>query len=263
MQARVFCPGITRLRKLSLFSIRIPMSKPAICCLLLASAFLLVSQSPAPPADSSACPSADTTAVDSVANDKYFRLTEADYAKVAEELGIEVATMKAVVEIEAGHSHQGFVEPGLPVVNFDLTMFKRFMKKAGKSYAKHTQSTAFRHPNSRKYGSYGKAQWARLESARSIDREIADKATFWGMFQIGGFNWRNCGCRSLDEFVSRISASEAEQLELFARFCIETDLVKYLKKKDWNRFAYRYNGPNYKKRGYHTRLRKAYNKHAR
>lgn len=75
-----------------------------------------------------------------------------------------------------------------------------------------------------------------------IDREIADKATFWGMFQIGGFNWRNCGCRSLDEFVSRMSASEAEQLELFARFCIETDLVKYLKKKDWNRFAYRYNG---------------------
>ena len=56
---------------------------------------------------------ADTaaTSIDSIAtpadNDKYYKLTDNDYKKVAEELGIDIATMKAVVEIEAGSAHQG------------------------------------------------------------------------------------------------------------------------------------------------------------
>lgn len=205
-------------------------------------------------------------AADSICSDtteRYTRLTDDDYGKVAEELGIDIATMKAVVEIEAGSTHLGFVEPGKPIINFDLTMFKRFMRSAKKSISGHAGAACFSRPNARKYGSYGKAQWARLESARSIDREIADKATFWGMFQIGGFNWKSCGCSSIEEFVERMSYSEAEQLELFAQFCKSRNLVKYLQKKDWNSFAYHYNGPSYKKRGYHTRLRRAYNKHSR
>lgn len=212
---------------------------------------------------------ADTaaTSIDSIAtaadNDKYYKLTDNDYKKVAEELGIGIATMKAVVEIEAGSAHQGFAEPGIPLVNFDLVIFKRFMRKAGKSYAKYTKSAAFQRPNTKKYGSYGKAQWARLESARKIDKEIAEKATFWGMFQIGGFNWKQCGCKSLDEFISRMSESEAEQLELFAQFCKTNNLVRYLKAHDWNNFAYRYNGPGYKKRNYHIKLRQAHSKHSK
>lgn len=208
---------------------------------------------------------AEKTGADSVptGNEKYYKLTEHDYQKVADELGIDIATMKAVVEIEAGSSHQGFAEPGIPLVNFDLAMFKRFMSRSGKSVAKHTGSTAFKRPDTKKYGSYGKAQWARLQSAREIDKEIAEKATFWGMFQIGGFNWKQCGCASLDEFVARMSDSEAEQLELFAQFCINNKLVRYLKAKDWSGFAYRYNGPGYRKRNYHHRLRKAHAKHSK
>lgn len=195
--------------------------------------------------------------------EKYYKLTEEDYRRVAEELGISVATMKAVVEIEAGKSHQGFAEPGIPIVNFDLTLFKRFMRRAGKSYAKYANSTAFRRPNIQKYGSYGKAQWARLESARQIDKEIAEKATFWGMFQIGGFNWSKCNVASIDEFINKMSLSEAEQLELFARFIDNGGMVKYLRAKNWSAFAYRYNGPSYKSRGYHHRLRRAHQKHSK
>lgn len=219
------------------------------------------------PSDSAA--SCDTVPADTVADTTqmdgkhYARLDEADYERVAAELGIDVATMKAVVEIEAGSAHQGFAAPGIPLVNFDLVVFKRLMRKAGKSYSKHAGSVAFKRVNVRKYGSYGKAQWARLESARAIDKEIAEKATFWGMFQIGGFNWKKCGCASLEEFVERMSKSEAEQLELFAQFCINMKLVKYLKAKDWDGFAYRYNGPAYKKRSYHTRLRRAHAKHSK
>ena len=194
---------------------------------------------------------------------KVMRLTEEDYQRVADELNIEVATMKAVVEIEAGTAHEGFAAPGKPIVNFDATLFRRFTRKAGKSIGKTNRSTAFRKPDTRRHGTFGLAQWARLESAREINKSIAESATFWGMFQIGGFNWKLCGCQSLDEFVTRMCTSEAEQLEIFAVFIKNSKLLPYLQKKNWSKFAYRYNGPSYKSRGYDRKLRTAYAKHSK
>lgn len=240
------------MKKTAIFLILTMLTIPVI-------AFSASEHAPAAMTDSAVA--AKDSVVEAASESKYERLTDEDYKKVADELGIEVATMKAVVEIEAGRTHQGFVSPGKPLINFDLTMFRRFLRQAGISYSKYSGSTAFRPVNTRKYGSYGKAQWARLESGRTISRDVANKATFWGMFQIGGFNWKSCGCGTLDEFVERMSESELSQLELFAQFCKNRGLVKYLQKKDWSSFAAHYNGPSYKKRGYHTRLRSAYNKH--
>lgn len=59
------------------------------------------------------------------------RLTEEDFREVAEHLGVEVAAIKAVVDIEAGRTHEGFYMPGKPLVNFDLTMFRRFAQRRG------------------------------------------------------------------------------------------------------------------------------------
>ena len=39
-------------------------------------------------------------------SDTIITLTEEDFEDVAKRLGVEVAAIKAVVEIEAGHSHQ-------------------------------------------------------------------------------------------------------------------------------------------------------------
>ncbi len=39
------------------------------------------------------------------------RLTDDDYREVAERLGVEVAAIKAVVDIEAGRAHEGFFLP--------------------------------------------------------------------------------------------------------------------------------------------------------
>ena len=41
-------------------------------------------------------------------SDRYVHLTEADFEMVAKELCVEVAAIKAVVEIEAGKNMQGF-----------------------------------------------------------------------------------------------------------------------------------------------------------
>ncbi len=196
-------------------------------------------------------------------SDVILRLTEEDFKQAAEELGVDVATIKAVISIEAGAGHQGFHAAGQPLVNFDLAMFRRAAakRKVNLNKYKKSHSIVFNRPNSRKYGSYQAAQHERLKSAMTIDSIAAIDGTFWGMFQIGGFNWKKCGTSSRVEFMERMSRSEHEQLELFVNFIKSGKMDKYLKKKDWAGFARIYNGPSYKRRGYHTRLAKAYSKY--
>jgi len=191
-------------------------------------------------------------------SDRYTRLTNADYRKVARELGVDVAAIKAVSKVEGGS--KGFVSPGKPTINFDITVFKQRIAKAGisASNARKQAPVAFARVNTGRYGSYGAAQYARLEDACKVNRRIALESTFWGMFQIGGFNYRQCGCKDVEEMKRLMSQSEAMQLELFARFVKSTGMVKYIRKHDWTGFARVYNGSR-AVGSYSAKLRKAYN----
>ena len=92
---------------------------------------------------------------------------------------------------------------------------------------------------------------------------IFEQGCFWGMFQIGGFNWRKTGCSTIQEFLQKMSMSEREQLELFAKFITNSGMLKHLQNKNWAGFAKMYNGNSYARRGYHTRLANSYAKHKR
>ena len=188
--------------------------------------------------------------------DRYSHLTDKDFEKVAAQLDIEVATIKAVVEIEAGKAMRGFWEPGVPVINFDATMFAKYKGKvADKSGAKGESV-----PEG--LTGYALKEYRQLINARKSNAQGAIMGTFWGMFQIGGFNYKICGCEDVNEFVKRMAYSEFEQLELFAIFIENTGYVDYLRKKDWAGFAKRYNGPSYAKRGYHTKMANAYKRYS-
>lgn len=191
---------------------------------------------------------------------RHGRLTEQDFEEVAAELGVEVAAIKAIVEIEAGRSHNGFWAENKPIINFDLSVFRKMAAKNKVSLAAAAKShpVIFSAPNAAKYGSQQAGQQARLDAARAVHNLSAIEGTFWGMFQIGGFNWKKCGASSPDEFVELMSRSERDQLELFANMMKNTGLLKHLKNKDWASFARIYNGPSYAKRGYHTRMASAY-----
>lgn len=185
---------------------------------------------------------------------RYDSLTEADFQLVAEELGVEIAAIKAVVKIEAGTAMKGFWGPGIPVVNFDPTMYRKYASKAPSKEGDKNAKV----PEGLK--GYALKEWTQLTNARHKNAQGADMGTFWGMFQIGGFNYKLCGCKSVEEFVERMSYSELEQLELFARFIESTGMVKHLRNKDWAKFARAYNGASYAKRGYHTKMANAYKK---
>lgn len=189
-------------------------------------------------------------------------LTDEDYKEVAKMLGVDVAAIKAVVDIEAGAAHEGFWTEGRPIINFDLSVYRKraAANKVDLSKAQKKHPEIFQSPNRKKYGSQQAAQWARLDQAMEVDTVSAIEGTFWGMFQIGGFNYKLCGTKSPLEFAKKMATSERDQLDLFAKLLISTGMVKPLRKHDWAEFARRYNGPSYAKRGYHTRMAKAYAK---
>lgn len=188
------------------------------------------------------------------AEHRYVELTDEDFRIVADELGVEVAAIKAVVFIEAGKQMKGFYAPGVPVVNFDNTMYRRCIAKAkGGKGDKNAKVPAG-------LKGYALREWQQLTNARRTNLDAANMGTFWGMFQIGGFNYKLCGCKSVDEMVELMSKSEFTQLELFAKFITNSGMLPDLKAKNWAGFARKYNGASYARRGYHTRMAAAYRK---
>lgn len=186
--------------------------------------------------------------------ERYQHLTEQDFKKVASELNVEVASIKAVVEIEAGKAMKGFWAPGVPVVNCDRSMWASSRKlvtsqKKAPANAKIPAGLPAGHARN---------AWQKLINARKINEQQANLSTFWGMFQIGGFNYKLCGCKSIEEFVELMSFSELEQLNLFAALIKNCGMLPALQSKNWAAFARKYNGPSYAKRGYHTRMAAAY-----
>lgn len=183
---------------------------------------------------------------------RYTHLTEEDFQLVAAELDVEVAAMKAVVAIEAGAQMRGFWAPGVPVINFDRSMYARYRRSAP------SQAGAKGEKVPAGLTGYARSEWTQLINARRVNAQGANMGTFWGMFQIGGFNYKACGCKSVDEFVRLMSYSELEQLELFAAFIRNTGMLNDLRAKNWAAFARKYNGASYARRGYHTKMAAAY-----
>lgn len=197
----------------------------------------------------------DSVLPDADRSTRYSHLTEEDFRTVAEEIGVEVAAMKAVVAIEAGSQMCGFWAPGIPVINFDRAMYNKFRRSASSKAGAKGESVPAG------LTGYARSEWTQLINARKSNAQGANMGTFWGMFQIGGFNYKLCGCKTVDEFVKLMSYSELEQLELFAAFITNTGMVENLRKKDWSGFARKYNGASYARRGYHTKMANAYAKY--
>ena len=188
-------------------------------------------------------------------------LTENDFQRVADLLGVEVAVVKAIQAVETG-GRGGFVAPGRPVILFEGHIFWHELKKQGfnpERYVAGNENILYlKWEKGHYYG--GMKEYERLEKAREIHKEAADASTSWGMFQVMGFNYAMCGYGSVEEMVKDMCVGEDKQLEAFARFVKLAKLQSYLEQKDWVGFARRYNGPGYAQNQYDKKLEEAYRK---
>ena len=188
-------------------------------------------------------------------------VTEKEFQELAEELGVEVAALKAVVEVECS-SAGGFLRDGRPRILFEGHIFWRRLALRGIDpeplSGEHHDIIYPRWDSSHYIG--GAGEWSRFGRASAICHSAAIESASWGLLQIMGFHWQTCGCTSAEDFAERMGRSESEQMRLAMRFLQKTGIAKYLKTKDRATFALRYNGSGYKTNRYDTRLQAAYDK---
>ncbi|KAB0466345.1 peptidoglycan hydrolase-like protein with peptidoglycan-binding domain [Pseudomonas tolaasii NCPPB 2192] len=194
-----------------------------------------------------------------------------DLVNAAERLGVPLATIYAVNEVES--KGKGFLDNGKPVILFERHIMYRQLAKVRRvgddpaEVKRHADELAANNPAlvNPKAGGYigGTAEHQRLAMARLIDDTAALESASWGAFQIMGFHWQRLGYASVQDFVAAMSAGESQQFDAFTRF-IETDPVlhKALKARKWAEFARLYNGPDYLRNLYDTKLQRAYERHA-
>ena len=200
--------------------------------------------------------------------------TKEDYRRVAYLLDIEPAVIRAVEEVETG-GVGGFVALGKPPVLFEGHIFWDRLKRKGidpELYVEGNEDILY--PKwDKSFYKKGIEEYGRLERARKIDQEAADKSTSWGKFQIMGFNYAACGVNSIEEFLHLMCRSELDQLLLFTKFIYrqkrasfpddpEKYLISALRAKDWANFARMYNGPLYSNNSYDIKLEAAYKKYS-
>lgn len=189
------------------------------------------------------------------------KITDADYNNFACLLGVEPATLKAVVEVETG-GRSGFLSNGRPQILFEGHIFWTMLKSAGKNpnnYTSGNEDILYPKWTKSKYKG-GVKEYDRLEKAIKIDEECALKSASWGLFQIMGMNYARTGCSSVKEMVDKMHESEYMQLVLGIEFIKQANLVSYLKTKNWAGFALRYNGSG-QVQLYSSRLQSAYKRH--
>lgn len=198
-------------------------------------------------------------------------LRGAQLEAVAERLGLPLATVLAINEVES--QGEGFLANGKPKILFERhIMHRQLGKPRGPDddpavLKHHADELASQQPSivNRAPGGYagGAAEHTRLAMASLIDETAALESASWGAFQIMGYHWQRLGYDSVQAFTAAMAKSEAEQFEAFARF-IETDpnLLKALKARKWADFAKDYNGPDYKRNLYDAKLAEAYDRHS-
>lgn len=181
-------------------------------------------------------------------------LTDNDFIAAANSLGVEVAAIKAVASVETKGS--AWESVGIPRILYERHIMARLLKAKGISLVGLPADLVNTTPGG--YGKYSE-QHGKLDRAVKIDRECALQSCSWGMFQIMGFNYKLCGYSTLQDFINAMYTSEAKQLEAFVGFIKSNPkLHQALKDKNWPVVAAQYNGPEYKKNSYDTKLAEAY-----
>lgn len=189
-------------------------------------------------------------------------ITSKQFEDAAAMLGVEVAAIKAVAEVES--SGNGFLSTGEPVILFEPHVFWRQLKAKGinPDQVRNDTNKDILYP---KWGDlpYGRPseQHGRLKRAVDINREAALQSASWGRFQIMGYHYKACGCDTLQDFINAMYKDEGEHLRLFCNYLKNSRLDVPLKRKDWTSFARGYNGAGFEKNNYHKKLNTAYLKY--
>lgn len=188
------------------------------------------------------------------------KLSKADIIAVANDLNIEPAALKAVIDVEA--AGEGFDNQGRPTILFEPHVFWDELGKI--HYYTKRAELAKKHKGllSPKWDKslyrIGGSSHDKLKIAADLHWEAAHKSASWGLGQIMGFNAQKIGYATLKDFIDDMYESEAKQLKAMGMFLKANNLISKLQRHDWAGFARGYNGSAYAKNQYDVKLADAY-----
>ncbi len=166
--------------------------------------------------------------------------------------------MLAVAEVESGGQVYAVVDDKPePLIRFEGHYFDRRLtpeKQLRARAEKLASPMAGKIPNPRTQA----GRWRLLERAAAIDRKAAYESVSWGLGQVMGAHWAWLGYDSVDALVEEARSGAAGQARLMARYIEKAGLAEALTARNWNAFARGYNGPDYRRYRYHTRIATAY-----
>lgn len=187
------------------------------------------------------------------------KLGRADIIVAAKGLGVEPATLKAVIDTEARSS--GFDDEGRPTILFERHKMWKYLGEANYFTKRDQLKALFPDICHQSPGDYNaRPQYEKLAIAESLHWEAAHLSASWGLGQVMGFNFESLGYPSLKAFIDAMYESEAKQLDAMCRYIKVNYLVDELQRHDWAGFAKGYNGSNYAINKYDTKLAAAYAK---
>lgn len=192
-------------------------------------------------------------------------LTNSDITAAALELGVDEATIHAVIDVEAAGSGfieagSGHIDPLVPKILFEAHILWKRLKAHGFDPAPlmaGNEDILSPHWNKSLYKG-GIKEYQRLEKATLIHLASALESASWGLFQVMGYHWKALGYPSAQEFVNRMYDNEREHLFAFIKYVQVNHLANALRNHDWEAFAEGYNGPGYKANRYDEKLKKAW-----
>lgn len=190
------------------------------------------------------------------------KLSKADIIAVANDLNIEPAALKAVIDVEAAGN--GFDKQGRPTILFEPHVFWDQLGKI--HYYTKRDELQKSHPGilsptwDKSLYRIGGSSHDKLAIAAELNWDAAHKSASWGLGQIMGFNAEKIGYATLKEFIDDMYESEAKQLKAMGRFLKANGLIGKLQRHDWVGFARGYNGSAYAKNRYDVKLATAYSK---
>jgi hypothetical protein len=182
------------------------------------------------------------------------KLNDNDITNAAQELNCDIATIKAVCEVEAAGS--GYDNSDRLKLRFEGHKFRNWTNRAYD-----TSHSNLSYP----YGVQKTKQhgYSAFAEAAALDQQAAMKSTSWGLFQPMGEYFEECGFNSVEELVKSYTVSEGNQLLGFVRQVKKRGLDGKLRRRDWAGFALSYNGEDYRSNKYDTKLAAAYAKYSK
>ncbi|MDX2149847.1 MAG: N-acetylmuramidase domain-containing protein [Bryobacteraceae bacterium] len=171
-------------------------------------------------------------------------------ARSSQALGVTAAEIWAVLTVETRGF--GMLPDRRPMILFERHIFHRLT--GGKFDAVNSNISS---PHAGGYAG-GAAEYQRLEAAMQLDRDAALKSASWGIGQVMGMNHQAAGFATVGEFVTAMVRNEESQLLAMGNFIRNGGLAPALQRQDWVAFARGYNGKDFKRNDYDSRLAAAH-----